>query len=56
TLLSENLIEEIRQAANKGMAIGSESFKLQVEVLTGRRLHSAKVGRPTGWRKKKDVI
>lgn len=55
-VLSENLIEEIRQASNKGMAIGSENFKLQIEALTGRRLHSVKMGRPIGWRKKKDGI
>lgn len=50
-ILAEPLIKDISHATNKGMAIGSEKFKQQIECLTGRRLHSAKAGRPVGWRK-----
>jgi putative transposase len=45
------LLEEIRSASNKGMAIGSDRFKDEIEELTGRRMKVAKVGRRTGWRK-----
>jgi putative transposase len=48
------LLKEIRDNTNKGMAIGSERFKDEIEVLTGRRLKSKKRGRPVGWRKKKN--
>ena len=40
------LIEEIRKAANKGLALGSESFKDEVEALYGRRVRPARMGRP----------
>jgi len=38
---------------NKGMALGSDRFKEEIEALTGRRLSPKKVGRPVGWRKEK---
>lgn len=47
------LLKEIRENTNKGMAVGSERFKEEIEALTGRRLHSKKRGRPVGWRKNK---
>ncbi len=47
------LLKEIRDNTNKGMAIGSERFKKEIEALTGRRLKSKKRGRPVGWRKEK---
>lgn len=47
------LLEEIRSGVNKGMAIGHDRFKEDIEVLTGRRLKPKKAGRPVGWRKKK---
>ena len=50
------LLEEIRSSINKGMAIGHDRFKDEVEVLTGRRLKSKKAGRPVGWRKKEEGI
>ncbi len=50
------LLEEIRLSLNKGMAIGHDRFKDEIEKLTGRRLNSKKVGRPVGWRKKKDSL
>ena len=48
------LIEDIRQSVNKGMAVGSDSFKQQIESLTGRQMTERKRGRPLGWRKHKD--
>ena len=47
------LLEEIRANTNKGMAVGNDRFKADIEILTGRRLKSKKRGRPTGWRKDK---
>ena len=55
-LVEDNLLEEIRSSANKGMAIGHDRFKDEIEALTGRRLKPKKVGRPVGWRKKRDAI
>jgi len=54
--VEDGLLSEIRVGLNKGMAIGHDRFKEEVEVLTGRRLKSKKVGRPTGWRKKLNDI
>ncbi len=47
------LLNEIRLSINKGMAIGHDRFKDEIELLTGRRLKPKKVGRHKGWRKKK---
>ena len=46
------LLEEIRSAANKGMALGNERFEAEIESLTGRRMTAKKMGRTVGWRKK----
>ena len=46
------LLQEIRDNTHRGMAIGSDRFKEEIEALTGRRLKSKKRGRPLGWRKK----
>jgi len=51
-----NLLEEIRSGVNKGMAIGHDRFKDEIELLTGRRLKPKKAGRPVGWRKKREGI
>jgi putative transposase len=40
------LITDIRQGTNRGMAIGSEEFKQQIEAVTDRRMRPAKMGRP----------
>ena len=40
------LLEVIRSSANKGMALGHDRFKDEIEVLTGRSLKPKKVGRP----------
>lgn len=47
------LLEEIRDYTHKGMAVGNDRFKEELETLTGRRLKSKKRGRPLGWRKGK---
>ncbi|PLX47423.1 MAG: transposase [Desulfobulbaceae bacterium] len=46
------LLEEIRTSSNKGMAVGNDLFKEQIERLTGRRMRPKKRGRPVGWREK----
>lgn len=47
------LLEDIRLAVNKGMALGSERFKTEIESLSGRRMIAKKMGRPVGWRKER---
>ena len=49
--VDEELLQEIRDNTQKGMAIGSDRFKEEIERLTGRRLKAQKRGRPVGWRK-----
>ena len=38
---------------NKGLAVGHDRFKDEIELLTGRRVKAKKRGRPLGWRKEK---
>ena len=45
------LLAEIRANTNKGLALGSDRFKNEIEALTGRRVKAKKRGRPVGWRK-----
>ncbi len=52
--IDDKLIEDIRQSVNKGMAVGSDSFKQQIENLMGRQMTERKRGRPVGWRKHKE--
>jgi len=40
----EELLKEIRDNTHKGMAIGSDRFKEEIEALTGRRLKVEKEG------------
>lgn len=40
------LVDEISMAVNKGMALGSERFKEDIEALYSRRVTQAKMGRP----------
>ncbi len=54
--MESDLLDEIRSNPHKGMAIGHDRFKDEIEELTGRRLRAKKVGRPTGWCKKKDRV
>jgi putative transposase len=51
-----DLLAEIRSGSNKGMAIGDNRFKDEIEALTGRRLKPKKAGRPVGWRKKREGV
>jgi putative transposase len=45
------LLEDIRQANNKGLALGNEHFIDDVEAVTSKHLREGKRGRPLGWRK-----
>lgn len=49
--LEDRLLKEIRVGTNKGLAIGHDRFKEQIEKSTGRKMKPGKVGRPVGWRK-----
>ena len=49
------LIEDIRMSLNKGLALGSECFKSEIEQVTGRRVRGAILGRPLGSCKKQAV-
>ncbi|ALS99755.1 transposase [Lacimicrobium alkaliphilum] len=40
------LLKQIREAINRGTAIGSNAFKQQMETKTGRRMLPARMGRP----------
>ena len=39
-------MQEIRESTNKGLAIGHNKFKDEIEKLTGRRMTAGKCGRP----------
>ena len=45
--LDTKIIEDIRQATHKGMAIGNEKFKDEIEKLTGTNMRPKRIGRPT---------
>jgi len=49
--IESELLNEIRTSTHKGMVVGNNRFKEEIETLTGRRLKSKKRGRPVGWRK-----
>lgn len=51
--IDEKMLGDIRDSVNRGMAIGSEPFKLEIEKLTGCRMSPKKKGRALGWRKAK---
>ena len=44
--VDDELIKDIRVAVNKGLALGEERFKEEIERLTNRRVRPAKMGRP----------
>ena len=54
--MESDLLDEIRSSTNKGMAIGHDRFKDEIEILTGRRLKAKKVVRPIGWRKEEMIF
>jgi putative transposase len=45
------LLDDIRKATNKGLALGNDAFIADVESLTGKQLKEGKRGRKPGWRK-----
>jgi putative transposase len=49
--IDDDLVKEVQESTQKSMAIGSDSFKDHLEILTGRRMRAKKRGRPVGWRK-----
>jgi putative transposase len=49
----DTVLEQIRKATNKGMIIGNDQFREEIEALTGGRVNKKKRGRPVGWRKPK---
>ena len=46
------LLEAIRVNSNKGMVIGNEQFKQEIEALTGTRMKGKKMGRPANPQKR----
>ena len=54
--IATKLIDDIRKATNKGLALGNDLFKAEIETLSGRCVIAGKRGRPTGWRKKTEGI
>jgi putative transposase len=50
--VEDKLLDEIRKNVNRGMVLGRDRFKEEIEQLTGRRMKPNKAGRPVGWRKK----
>jgi putative transposase len=46
THVDGELIKDIRMAVNKGLALGEERFKDEIERLYNRRVRPAKMGRP----------
>jgi len=42
--LDQQLVEEIRSSVNKGLALGGEQFKTELERATGRRMRPGKRG------------
>ncbi len=49
--LNAEVIDDVRLSTNRGLAIGNEKFKSQIEALTGRKQTLEKRGRPVGWKK-----
>ncbi len=44
--VSEILLQDIRKTVNRGLALGDERFKEEIEMLTKQRVTARKVGRP----------
>ena len=44
--MNAELLKEIRESVNKGLALGSERFTAKIEALTDRRITPGKAGRP----------
>lgn len=39
-------LQHIREALNKGAAFGNDKFRVEIELMTGRRMTAGRVGRP----------
>ena len=52
THVDDELIKDIRLAVNRGLALGGEMFKDEIERLYKRRVRPAKMGRPLGYDQK----
>jgi putative transposase len=50
------LLEDIRQATSKELALGNEYFFADIESFTGRRVIERKLGRPVGWSNNKSEV
>mgnify|MGYP000439288526 CR=1 FL=1 len=46
--INKSLIEDISAATNKGLALGNQKFKQEIEALCNRRVTAKKAGRPKG--------
>jgi putative transposase len=44
--VSVELLKEIRERVNKGLALGNEQFTMQIEAVTQKRITPRKAGRP----------
>tara|TARA_R110002072_G_scaffold118428_1_gene250044 strand:- start:4639 stop:5325 length:687 start_codon:yes stop_codon:yes gene_type:complete len=44
--VDDELLEQIRSSVNKGMALGNDRFKEELETLYGQRVRPATMGRP----------
>ena len=44
--VSKKLIDDVRNCTNKGLALGSDKFKYEIEKLTKQRVTALKPGRP----------
>lgn len=44
--VDSELVTEIRDSVNKGLALGSDRFKEEIEALYGRRVSEGRMGRP----------
>ena len=51
SVTDKRVLEQIRTATIKGMVVGNDQFREEIEALTGRRVRAKKRGRPIGWRK-----
>ncbi|WP_229008406.1 hypothetical protein [Methylophilus sp. Leaf408] len=54
--VDDALLDDIRQAAKAGMALGQDRFKQKIGVLTNRRKSSQKRGRPMGLLKEQSQV
>lgn len=52
---STELLTDIHDSVVKGLALGNDRFKKEIEALSGRRVTEGKKGRSIGWRKIKRI-